>query len=212
MRTRAGSALLTALLGILLLARCECRHADRGADGLGAGSTGVFAELLFLPSEDKTRVSLTRDSTGVERLNAADSVLSDTIVAHTGRGREHYDSLLGLLAEIPAGEYRKDHVIDGSRILLRHAGKEVLCDNCLHDYVLEAVGVPPGHISRSVSRIKEAVRHVNEMVTLAEGGHDRTWRRVEVVVGGQGSGDTASDYEVDTIMAAGTDSARKQRR
>jgi hypothetical protein len=193
----------------LLLARCEPAQQQQGA--AGRDTAAVFAEMLFLPSKEKTRVNITADSTTVKRLNGADSVLSDTVVAHGRRARGHYDSLLAVLDDIPAGEYRKDGVIDGSRILLRRGGKEVLCDNCLHDYVLEAVGVPPGYISRNTARIKEAVRHVNEMVTLAEGGHDRTYRRVEVVVGKQDTADTA-DYAVDTVSTADADSTRKQGR
>ena len=162
------------------------------------GDSCVVVEFLYLPSEERARATLCTDSTLVIRRSAEDSTLSDVRKPTSKEGRVHHDSLLTALARIRPGTYEKDHVIDGTRIWLYHKGDTILCDNCLHDYVLEAAGAAGGMPPRGAEDIKDAVAHASEMIILAEGRHAKGMKSVKIITDKSEMKDTGRAYEVDT--------------
>jgi len=145
--------------------------------------------------------TLTPDSTVVERRNAADSLLASVRRANTAEADSHYDSALHYMGKVAPGEYRREHVIDGTRIRLRHRGAEVLCDNCLHDYVLEAAGATGNKVPSSAETIRGIVRHVSSMVMLAEGKSTKGMRVLAVTLDRSQMKDSTRSYQVDNPRA-----------
>ncbi len=193
----ARATCLPAVACCILLGRCA---GERGAEqrANGAEASAVVAEFLYLPDEERMVVTATAESTVVERWNAADSSLGTVRKANADSVRQRFDSLLTAFRRVEPGEYKKEQVIDGTRIWIRYRGNEVFCDNCLHDFVLEAVGVATGGAPRSAWLIRDIVRHVNELVMVAEGGHEKGMRRTTVILDKRLMDDTSKAYEVDT--------------
>ena len=157
-----------------------------------------MVEFLYLLSEERAKATLCADSTLVVRRNAADSVLSDTRKATSAQARAQFDSLLIALARVEPGTYRKENVIDGTRIWLYHGGDTVFCDNCLHDYILEAAGADGGRPPGGAEDIKDAVARASEMIAHAEGRHVKGMKGVKIIVDKSKMSDTSRAYEVDT--------------
>lgn len=165
--------------------------------GPGKDSLSAWAEFEYLKDSTRMVVTVTRDSTIVDRRNSADSCVSLVRTANGDTARRHFDSLRVAFGRVKPGEYRKEHVIDGTRMRVRHDGQEVYCDNCLHDFVLEAVGVATGGAPRSAYLIRDAIGYITDMVLLAEGEHRKGMSKVHVIVDPRQMKDSTRAYEVD---------------
>lgn len=182
---------------LVMLGRCADER-DAGGQQDGAGRSAVVTEFLYLPDEERMVVTATAESTVVERWNAADSCLATVRKANGDTARRTFDSLLTAFERVEPGEYEKAGVIDGTRIRIRRGDSEIFCDNCLHDFVLEAVGVATGGTPRSAYLIRDVVKCVNELALLAEGVHEKGMRRTTVILDKRMMDDTTKAYEIDT--------------
>jgi len=158
----------------------------------------VHAEFLYLPGNDRTIADFTADSLFVERRNAKDSCLSSTRVPVSGAVVAQLDSLRRILSAIPSGTYKKEHVIDGTKITIRCGAQTLFCDNCLNDYVMEAAGAPSTPPSGPVADIREAVRLINQVILTVEKKAVAGYMRYEVVLPRGKTADTAK-YRIDVV-------------
>ncbi len=164
--------------------------------GAGYDSLSVYAEFTWLPEMETMRVSVYPESTVVVRRDSSDSVLSAVRKPNGDTARGRLDSARTGFGRLSPGEYRKEQVIDGTRIRVRHRGLEIFCDNCLHDFVLEAAGVAvPGHTGTE-RKLRHLVNQVSELAVLAEGTPKRKQQILELVVDRKAMRDTTRSYEL----------------
>jgi hypothetical protein len=193
------------VLGVFVAVLMGCsRTSERPRLGSGAGndSVSVHAEFEYLPEKTRMQVSMYPESTVVVRTDSSDSVLSATRRANVDSVRARFDSVRTRFAQVKPGEYRKEQVLDGTRIWVRHRGLEVFCDNCLHDFVLEAAGVAvPAH-SGTELKLRALISAVSDLAVAIEGKPPVPKRILELVVDKKAMKDTSRSYELGPGSAA----------
>lgn len=179
----ARGVLITGIVLASLALNCGRKEDAANGDRIAKkeGKPVVTAELLYLPSEDKTKVTVLNDSVIVERTNDRDSCISRSVKKVDEKMRPCLDSLTGYLDGIPAGEYKKRGVIDGTKIRFSYKGKDIYCDRCLSDFVLRQAGMESIRPSGQLLQIKEAVRYLNEIIMLAEKREDKAEKEKKAV-------------------------------
>jgi len=190
-----------ACLGLAACAAFRCARPLPARQGEGAGydSNSIYAEFVYLPEKESMRVSACPESTTVVRSDSGDSVLSRHTRRNSDTAAAMLDSARQWFERVAPGEYRRDHVIDGTRIRIRHRGQEIYCDNCLHDFVLEAAGVAvPAH-SGAEQKLRELVRQVSELAAAAEGQPKKKRMLAEIVVDKRAMRDSTRSYELGKV-------------
>jgi hypothetical protein len=128
----------------------------------------VSANLIYLPDKGKTAVSVFPESSLVVRTTMDDSTLKRTVRGLDDTLAPVIDSLRMLLERLPEGRREKTGAIDGTRIEISYRGKEIVCDRCLHDYVMREIGIDAANPPKSLRGMRAAVRLINDLVVLTE--------------------------------------------
>jgi hypothetical protein len=164
--------LLVTLLCFSELLSCQQKQPQRSEPLVSEKHPALAVTFLYLPDSARTEFIVRGDSCSLKRFDAHDSVLSshDTVLADSVKALS--DSLLALLETVAVGTYAKEQVLDGTRIWIRWRGKEVYCDNCLNDYIRQALGLSaPTVTNQNLEIIKNAVGMINVIIAAVEKGH-----------------------------------------
>lgn len=172
-----ATLLLFSLLSLSALLSCEQKQPPLCNTSAREAHQTVAVTFVYLPDSARTELIIHGDSCSLKRYGANDSLLSSLDTILTDSSKTARDSLLGLLDSISVGAYAREHVLDGTRIWIRWGDKEVYCDNCLHDYIRQALGLSASTVTnKNLEKIKNAVGMINVFINSVEKGRDTTQR------------------------------------
>jgi len=131
--------------------------------------SSISAEFLYLPDSTVRHIGFSGDSVFVKLFQFGDTCTSRVSVHIDSIGSSFRDSIAQGMSQLSSKTYQKSGVIDGTKMWLRGDRGCVFCNNCLHDYVMEAVGVgSPGGFGGDLRYIKNIVAWFNEASAAAE--------------------------------------------
>ena len=165
----------------------------------------LVVKFLYRPSEKKLMVVLHDSSILIQRFNHNDSLVSECRdmldTTHTGIR----DSLFHALNHVSEGEYRKENVFNGTRITVGYGKKEIVCEGCLNDYVLEAAGRVIPRQPDDIGKLQKAVTAIQYLIGIFEKKKTVTWKKIAVST--KTPSDSVSDYSItiheDTVRREG---------
>jgi hypothetical protein len=173
------------------------RYVPRAAqDGWVMNHPVLHAEIHYLPDGGKTFASVVGDSLFIERKSTNDSLLSSVRYQLAKNEYTGLDSLLFFFDHVAPAAYAKPGVIDGTKMWFTYGGRQISCDNCLHDYVLAASGLKLAKPSGKMANLKNGVAALTGLVDRAEAKTKKRWTRVEVIANSKGLTDTTQKYQV----------------
>ena len=183
----------------LVLLSSQCIHRRVAVDVARRGNhREIHAEFHFLPGNTTTQISVLADTMVVELRNSSDSLVSKSRYRLNKEELPVLDTLLVMLDRVPAKRYVKKQVIDGTRMTLVYGERTIVCDNCLHDYVLLASGLKLARPSGKLADLKSAVGSLNYLARRGMSAGERR-KRLEIKTNVKQLTDTTQKYRVDDL-------------
>lgn len=160
--------LLAVFISILFVVCAREQEPETQQKPASSSEPVISATLTYLPDKGRTKISVFPESTRVVRTTMADSTLKRTVRSLDDTLAPAIDSLRMLLERMPEDRKEKTGTIDGTRIEITYRDKEIVCDRCLHDYVMREIGIDAVNPPKGLRDMRAAVRLINDLVVLTE--------------------------------------------